>query len=215
MSHTVQVNDTITAIRDEFDIQTAAQATSQFPDAMLERWIDRGYRALFDLLRPRCGLERLGVQTTLTAPSFTLPSDLMHVLGIDVLDGGELVRLEPWAFGERNDFASPTTRPRWRVVSSALVWRPEAPTTSVVLWHIPRPASLAAGGSFDAINGWDDFILYHVGRRIKQRQDYGIQEVEALLRDARERVIAAACAIGDVVQVADVATESAEAYYNG
>lgn len=211
------VDTTLTRIRQEADIETTDQANSVCPDAMLLAWLNDAYRELYELISNETGQERFGISTTLTPPTFALPSDFFRLLGIDEAPLGTTLTGRPFQFAERNRFRF-FNQANFRIDHGALIWAPpdQAPTSSVTLWYVPLPATLAGGGSFDAINGWDTFLILWVKLKVYAKQRYELGDVAAELEAQRRRIRNQAARIGaypDVIE--DVTARSDIYYYNG
>lgn len=219
MAETVQVTDTITRIRSEADIQEP-QASSIATDAELLVWLNAAYRELFDLIA--MSDEYFAKTATVTVSgSFALPSDFYRALGVDTTINGTVRTAQGFNFLERNDQRWSTV-PKWRISNVAgvrsLIWRPTeaTPTTDVTLWYIPTPSALASNGSFDAFNGWDDFVVRYVVREVRDKQEYDVSAISVKLAEARARVSNSAKRIrGYQDSIADTYRAHSYWYYNG
>lgn len=217
MALNVSVATTLTRIRQEADIETSDQANSICPDAMLLAWLNDAYRDMFELIAQETGEERFATAATLTAPTFTLPSDFYRELGIDYAPLGMTISGEQYPFAERNSRPFQTT-PKFRIQNGAIAWTPAnmTPTSSVTLWYIPTPATLASNGSFDSILGWDTYIITYVKLKVYEKQEYDLGTTAALLAKLEARVRRNAARLGAQPEVVgDVRGLAVEAYYNG
>jgi len=212
----VNVTDVIAQIRAEADIQDPS-ATSICTDAELLVWVNKAYKRLYDLIAAEVGQEYFGVTASLAAPTFTLPADFYRALGVDATIDGVPVSCRQFNFLERNDFQW-ALRPRYRIYQGTLIWRPtaSAPTTAVTLWYVPKPATLAGNGAFDAVSGWDDYVVKYVVREVRRKQEYDLGEANALLAEQLRVVQHGASRLRESQdQVADSTNIADEAYYNG
>lgn len=215
MSQSVTVASVISRIRQRADLETADQANSVVTDAELVVVINDGYRELYDLIADAAGHSYFATSATVAAPTFTLPADFYRALGVDLpnfFGTNEPYTAERFTFRERNRrasiaFAAGYVAPTYRIQNGVIAWEPAsaAPSTSVTLWYVPTPAALASGGSFDAVNGWDDYVVAYgvVYCRDKQEED----SRPALLKLARAEARVKANAgriVQDPVAVADV-----------
>ena len=192
MAQSVTVAAVIAQIRSESDTESGNQATSIATDAEILVWLNKGYRRLFDLINAEAGDEYFAKTATLTAPTFALPADFYRDLDLELPTGGVSggpLSIRPFNFADRNDYAFSIT-PRYRIQNGAVAWAPTSakPTTSVTLWYIPTPADLASAGSFDAVNGWDDYVVKFVVREIRRKQEYDLSEADVLLQEAADVV---------------------------
>jgi hypothetical protein len=225
VSQSVTVADTITKIRQQADQETADQANSVITDAELVSVINDGYRALYDILAAEGGVERFATSATLAAPSFTLPAGFYQALGVDFPNfwgTGQALTARRFSFAERNRrsawlMAAGYDVPSYRIQNGAVVWEPAsaAPADSVTLWYIPTPSALASNGSFDAINGCDDFVVAWGVRYCREKQEEDNKSALLKLAQAEQRVRSnAARIVRDPVVVADLRDDCSESFYN-
>lgn len=217
MSQSVSVaSDLLPRIRDEADIETSDQANSVFTDARLTDWVNQAYKALVDLiLEDDVGAESIFATSASVGPSsWAVPSDFYRELGIDYAPYGVTVSADYWAWRDRNRNTLITTNtPAYRIVSGVLTWRPNNPSAAVTLWYIPTPSTL--GSSFNAVNGWDDYVTQWVVRQVKIKQEYPVDEVQGRLNEAAARVRRAARRLAYYRDgVADVRECGDDAFYN-
>lgn len=215
MAHSVTVNDTVARVRNEADIATGDQANSIATDTQIILWLDRAYRRLRHLAAQSAALELFTTYATITTP-WTLPADHYRVLGVDLVVGTDVTPLRAWHFRDRGNFAD-ADPPRWRVVTGVLTFLPSAPASGTVkLYYVPVPTALAAGGSFDAVNGFDDYMVQYAVMMVRKKQEYDISGDLLLLKDAeREFGNEFARMKAESTTLPDVRTESDESYYNG
>lgn len=178
----VTVNDTVSRVRKEADIETADQTKSVCPDAELIEYINHGYRALYDIIVELAGPEYFGKSTTLTSP-YALPSDFYQLIAVDY---GTLP-LRQFAFAQRH-IPYDTASPRFRVQAGSLVFNPSTFAGSVTLWYVPHAATLSAGGSFDSYDGWDTYVIAYAVLKVRQKQEYDTRDAERNLAMAEARV---------------------------
>lgn len=225
MAHSVTVASVRTKIRQQADIETLDEANSVITDDELDSVIDAGFRALYDLIANVAGHEAFATSATLTAPTFALPAGFYRALGVDFPNyygTNQAATAKRFSFAERNRRTSPYVvegfeLPTYRVQNGALAWEPAsaAPSTSVTLWYVPVPATLADGGSFDAVNGWDDYVVAWGVRYCREKQEEDQRPALLKLAQAEQRVKAnAARIVQDPVAVADVRGVSDCAYWN-
>lgn len=225
MSQSVTVAATRTKIRQLADCETLDEANSVVTDAELTSVINDAYRALYDIIANVAGHEYFATSATVSPSSFSVPADFYRALGVDFPNyyGASLpATAKRFTFAERNRRVSPflvngLEFPTYRVQNGALKWEPaaSAPTTAVTLWYVPTPAALASGGSFDAVNGWDDYVVAWGVRYCKEKQEEDSKTALLKLAQAEQRVRAnAARIVQDPVAVADVRGQSDCSYWN-
>lgn len=225
MAQSVTVAATIAKIRQLADLETADQANSIVPDAELVSVINDGYRALVDIIAKESGYEVFATSASLTAPTFALPADFYRALGVDLPNfwgSGQPFSAQRFSFAERNRRAAAPILagydvPTYRIQNGYVVWEPTAaaPTASVTLWYVPTPAALASNGSFDAVNGWDDYVVAWGWRYCQEKQEADTKPALLKLAGAELRVRSSA---GRTVQdprvVADSRGEADDSFYN-
>ena len=226
MSQSVTATATILKARQRADAETADQANSVVTDAELLSVLNDAYRSLYDLIANLAGHEYFATRATLTATAFTLPSDFYRALGVDFPDyfgTNQPYSARRFNFADRNRRASAWVAlgyetPTYRIQNGVLTWEPlsAAPTTSVYLWYVPTPAAIASNGSFDAVNGWDEYVVCYIARYIKQKQEEDEQPILLALAQAQQRVEHnAARIVQDPVVVSDARGCADWEFYNG
>lgn len=225
MSDTRTVAATITAIRQGADLETADQANDFVTDTELVRVINAAYKALYDLIANRAGHEYFATSASCTPSAFTLPSDFYRLLGVDLPNfygTNQPYTARRFAFQERNRRAAAFIAagydvPTYRVQAGKLVWEPAsaAPTSAVTVWYVPVPATLASNGSFDAVNGWDEYVIAWGVRYCKEKGEEDPQSAILRFIEADKRVREnAARIVLDPVVVAAVRDNCDSSYYN-
>lgn len=225
MAQNVTVASLRTRIRQRADVETADQANSIVTTDELDTVINEAYRALYDIIANHAGPHYYATSASVSPSSFTLPADFYRALGVDLPNFWGTSRpysLRRFSFAERNRragalFAAGYDPPTYRIEGGVIRWEPTsaAPTSAVTLWYIPTPAALATGGSFDGVNGWDEFVVCWGVRYVKEKQeeDSGpailkLREAEARVRESAGRIVQ------DPVTVADVRGDCYDSYFN-
>lgn len=225
MAQSVTVASVRTKIRQLADCETLDEANHVITDAELTSVINDAFRSLYDLIANVAGHEYFATSATVTSPAFALPADFYRALGVDFPNyygTNQSATAKRFSFAERNRRNAPFIvegfeQPTYRVQNGALKWEPAsaAPTTSVTLWYVPTPAVLASGGSFDAVNGWDDYVVAWGVRYCREKQEEDEKPALLKLMQAEARVRSnAARIVQDPVAVADVRDHHPSSYYN-
>jgi hypothetical protein len=225
MSQSVTVAATITKIRQRADIETTDVANSVVTDTELVSVVNDAYRMLFDLIAGRAGIEYFATSATVSAATFALPADFYQALGVDLPNfwgSGQPYSLKRFTFAERNRrtnvlLATGYDVPTYRIQNGYIKWEPAsaAPTDNVTLWYVPTPAALASNGSFDAVNGWDDYVVARGVLYCKDKQEEDNQSALLHVVEAEKRVRENASRIvRDPVSVADLRDGCALDYFN-
>jgi hypothetical protein len=220
MAHSLTVNATVARVRNEADIKTGAQADSIATDTEIIEWLDRAYRELVELVASGPGVDLLATSATFTpsAGVYTLPAGVYRVLGIDLVEGTLVTPLTQWNWRDRGRYES-VDPPAWRVTAGGVVsFLPTGPSSGTVrLWYVPVPTTLAAGGSFEAYNGWDDYLVTYAVVEVRAKQEYDTSRAERRLAQLRRRVLTEAARLrAESTTVPERAGSSADSdYYNG
>lgn len=225
MSQSVTVAATITKIRQLADLVTADQANSVIPDSEFVSVINDAYRSLYDIIAASAGPEYFATSATVAPSSFTLPSDFYQALGVDIPNywgTNQALTLSRWNFIERNRRSSAMAvmgydMPTYRIQNGAIAFEPAsaAPTVSVTLWYVPTPAALASNGSFNAVNGWDDYVVAWGVLYAREKQEEPTDDARIKLQLAELRVRNnAGRIVRDPKVVADLRTAPDRYYYN-
>lgn len=217
MSQSVNVTDVLARIRNQADIETSDQANSLFPTTTLTDWLNQAYKSLFDLIcdDTPAAEAHFATSASLTPSSFTLPADFYRELGIDFAPAGITTNANYFEFARRNvNNLITTSYPNYRVRNGALAWSPSAPTVAVTLWYIPTASTLVT--SFNAFNGWDDYVTQWVVRQVKLKQELDIGDTQVRLNEAERRVRRAAKKLASYQDaVADVRGACYDTFFNG
>jgi hypothetical protein len=217
MALTVNVDDTLARIRRESDIETTDQANSICTDADLTDWLNDAYRELYEIVSEVAGQERFGKSATINHTTGALPTDFYRMLGIDWAPDGTTLSAQQFNFGQRNMLRF-FWRPLVRLDGGKLTWEPpeNAPTADYTLRYVPTPVTLAGGGTFDSIAGWDTFCVLWVKLKVRAKQEYPIDEVAAELSRQEARVRRGAARMSDMADTIEDATFAADFwYFNG
>lgn len=226
MSQSVTVASVRTKIRQLADCETLDEANSVITDAELTSVINDAFRALYDIIANVAGHEYFATSATVSPSSWTLPADFYRALGVDFPNyygTNQAATARRFTFAERNRRSAPFAvegyeMPTYRVQNGVLKWEPTtaAPSAAVTLWYVPTPAALASDGSFDAVNGWDEFVVAWGVRWCKEKQEEDFKPALLRLGQAEARVRAnAARIVQDPVAVADVRAYHDSSYWNG
>jgi hypothetical protein len=177
------------------DAETSTQANDFVNDTELNDYLNISYRRLIDMVIDSNGQDLLSpTDVTLTAPTYTLPSDFMHPLSLEKPDGSKFRTLPMFNFHERNFDYSPSF-PAWRIIGTSLRLQP-APTGielgSLRLWYLPTATALTSG-AFQVFGGWDDFLSLDIAVQILIKEDRDSRALQEE-RTRAEKRIRASCA---------------------
>ncbi len=193
-------------------------------DSELVTYINESLSELYDLLVSRYGEdyfakpEPFTIQTTGTEQIYSLPSDFYKALGVDLnLGGKESITLKPFQFQERNRYynsliygwdENAVTRARYRIIGRKL-WIIPNPTgvRTIQVWYVPHAPILENDSDeFDAINGWEQYLIVDVAIKMlmKEESDISAHLLEKQQLEKRIKTMASNRDIGQSSQVSDV-----------
>ncbi len=217
MSQSVVIETVLSRARKLADVETSDQANSIVTDAELLDYANQGYKALYDLICTTVAETYFATSASVGPTTWPMPSDFYRLLDVDYAPGGITISAPQYNFKERNrDMLFPASPyPRWRLESGVLVWKPSAPATAVTVWYIPVASTIAAAGTFNAFNGWDDYVVHWIVREIKTKQEESVQEVSTRLAEAGSRVRrSAARIVSEPDYIADTRGACDATFYN-
>ena len=211
---TVQASDTITRARQYADMETSTPANDFVTDTEFLAYFNISYRRLLDIVIANNGSELVAKRQTLTAPSWTIPTDFYHPIAVEIqTDPNRWVSLPVANFLERNRHTD-QARPAYRIMALSggsplsLVWFPSDTTiTSVRLWYAAVPDLISSVAFYASFGGWDDFVALDMAVQALAKEDRDIGPLSSE-RSRAEKRIAQSCADNAVVtpeKIADVA----------
>lgn len=217
MALTVTVNSMVDRVRKITDTETADQSKSIVSDAEIIEYLNDGYRELYELIADEAGPEMFEATSTLSSPSYSFPSDFYQLIGVDYTPSGASrpISLNALTPGSRNAQVGSTSAPYYRIRAGALTFQPTDFVGSVTLRYVPAAATLAAGGSFNSVDGWDVYVINHAGMQVRRKQEYDVRDFEMAVGRAERRVRRAAARLApDARGILDVRTLPDAYFYN-
>lgn len=185
MSRTTTVGTLKTRVRERAD---CVSDTSFITDAELGRLLDEAYCELVDLLIT-ADIHQTETTSTVTitagVDTYTLPSDMYKLLGVDVRWSTSPARYENvplLGFSERNDYSNLTTSSNgitrasgYRIVAAGIQFIPQPPTGQVYrLSYVPVPTSIAAAvdaTTVDGIAGYEALVVVMAAANIRVKEE--------------------------------------------
>jgi hypothetical protein len=224
------MTDTATASVLMTDIRrlTDTESDANISDAYLLTLVDRSYNKLYRKIATRYAgffdMEYTSINLVVGTRTYALPSDFMHLRGVDIVIGNDRVSLKRIAFGERNIQSNdprviPLRLERMRSNYGYLTQKDNlrieplpSSTEQLILTYVPRPTRISnSSTTFDVIGGFDDFIIYDAAIQVLAKQERDPMVYGQLRADALAMVIETCSPreTGDAIQVRD------EYFYNG
>jgi hypothetical protein len=107
---------------------------------------------------------------------YDLPADFYKLTAVDeAVAAGQGITISRYNFQERNRFQTPSG------------------ARSVKLWYIPvMPSMVLDADTFDGINGWDEYIVVDVARKLLQKEESDTQPLILEKSDLINRINACA-----------------------
>ncbi len=198
MAHTV----TLISLRAQAREQADMANSSFWSDTRLDEAINRSLRTWWSMVA-RAEPERYRATGSITATgaaSYALPSDHLWTMAVEYqassTDFLDIPRLQ---FHERNRFNAGSTSAiaaGYRLVGQTIELKP-SPTTGTYRHLYVTTAPVLGDGtggtvtSFDAVNGWEDWIVFDVAGKMLIKEDSDASQC-AISRDALKKEIMAA-----------------------
>lgn len=184
------MTDTATAsnVMSDIRLHTDTVNDPHITDAFVLSLVDKSYNKLYKQIALQYAgfFDTESTSTTLAVGirTYALPSDFLHLRGVDIVLGGNRVRLRRFAFGDRDRITSdPRFVPFYRydraskyqymVQGNNLRIEPVPDSTEgLVQTYVPRPTRITSSGTtFDVIAGFEDFIVYDASILVLQKQE--------------------------------------------
>lgn len=162
------------------------QAICEFEDAVLE--VQDTYNLKSDTINIVSGTY-----------DYSLPSDFYRLRGVDIYDGTYWYSMKPFNFDTRNDrqVTSGTSTDMVYLIYQNYIRLQPTPgysrTNGLRVWYVPVHTDLSGDSdTYDGVNGWEDFVVYSVGLRIREAEEEDASLMASLLGQARARIQKAA-----------------------
>ena len=191
MAHTVQVDDVVTRIREMSDMENTQFVT----DAEILRRVNQSYRRLYNEIVNTFQDYFTTTDTITTVAStaeYDLPSDFYKLIGIDWQDENRPYSLRRLEYSQRNTRLWPTTRPFGYILRQETVTIYPTPSSveTLTVSYIPVPANLVSGGTFNAHNGWDQYIVEQVSIQLLAKEESSTTELREQFTLTRQDLFA-------------------------
>ena len=143
------------------------------------------------------------ITTDGTNYQYALPTDFFKLLGVDLklaqanTQGTGWITIWRYNFAQRNQYTLPNIQTLWgrtnlkyRLIGSNLSFIPTpAANQTLQLWYAPRFVPLVnAGDSFDAINGWEEWVINHAAMKARVKEESPVDGLQILLAIEEERL---------------------------
>ncbi len=210
MARTRSLQDLVADVRWIADVEGA---TARHTDKKIVRALNQSQQA-FRLMVSIAGhpyyisdeVKSVGAGSNTFTPTST---DIVAVLGLDVLVDSDLIELVEFQFSERNKYPlSQTGRPvMFRYMAEEITIQPTSDADYTFrIWYLPVGTEFtatydgndmitASSSSFDGIAGWEDWLVYDSALRISTR-DAGVNDnfelIQAELGRIERRILAEA-----------------------
>lgn len=175
--------------------------TTFVTDAEVEQWLNDGLRDLYDLLIAARGEDYYAVSAAVTYSAlidgWALPAAFYRAMEVVLYDGStyysapraEVADLARSWNVHANGGASSLADCSYRLTETEieLMPMPAAKTTTVVnLYYLPTLTTVGTGGSFDGINGWEEYAVLSAAIRMLKKE--GTLDIAQALEVERARI---------------------------
>lgn len=211
----VTLTDFIQRCRERADMENSRFIS----DAELTRYINASISELYDLLISSRGESyyiNSSTFTTTTADTYSLPSDFLKLMGVDLVRGtNQAYTLKSFKWQERNKNREPyyfndSLNLRYQIRGASLVLSPVPKGGQVIkIWYVPRFIELVSpSDSFDGINGWEEYIVIDCAIKMKSKEESPVDDLLLAKQQMKERVLQASVNrdSGDPARVVDTET---------
>jgi hypothetical protein len=215
--NTVLVSNLITGARQRADML----ATQFVTDAEVLALLDNSYRKFYNEVINKYQNYFVSEQNVTLVPNqedYDLPSDLLKVLGVDVLSGGKSFTMMPWSLNERNRLITGWVgRPIRYILKGSKIKLTPTPTTTdtVKIYYVPAPAELTSGSSVEVFNGFDEYIMIDTAIMLKQKEEADVQVLLIQKQELKQLIFdtMAGRDAGFPEKVTDIARLNDQAWY--
>lgn len=179
MAQTVAVSDVITRIREMADMENTQFVT----DAEILRRLNQSYRRLYNEIVSNY-IDYFVTSDTITTvvdqDDYSLPSDFYKLVGVDVEDDNQTYQLKRYNFSERNRKSWAYSSPLGYILYADKLRIIPTPSSvqTLTVWYIPSVADLTSVDSFNAYNGWDQFVVEDVAVQLLAKEESDTTQLE-------------------------------------
>lgn len=198
MTRTYTVAELISRCRTKGNYESSNRLT----DAKWIQVIEEAYGDLRDELISKFGEDYFTKRTTgnfvVDQENYSLPSDFLKLLGVDVKYGGEWRQIHRLNLHERNAFQNGATwgawadhsRYRYRIEGSEILIQPiPAATDEYRLIYIPMaPKISGTSDTIEGFNGWERLIVLYALREMKRSQNEPLSDIVAAIETAERKL---------------------------
>lgn len=210
MSNTVNRADLRELVYERADIDPA-----YFPPDECNRAINVALGALHLFVtsaNPDYFVKKKSLAITATEDGTDLPSDVFQVRRVDVSDGGDYRRLEPFKLddlGGAQTLTGTSTRPQFQIMGRKIFMDDSSWAGTVRLWYVPEPWELNRDGDVVPFpRAWCNFIILHVAEQYAQKAGEDPSVLMAQMRETKKLIISSVRQLrGQPVQARNIYAE--------
>tara|TARA_R100000951_G_scaffold76179_2_gene64253 strand:- start:13272 stop:13964 length:693 start_codon:yes stop_codon:yes gene_type:complete len=178
-----------------------------FPDAEVNDYINSGLGELHDILVSKFEDYYVSSATFSLAngtSTYSLAgigiSDLYKILGVDIIQGSDTIRVPRYSFTERNVFSSNSAlhggrgfaHYRYNLNGTNITFTPEPNSTdSVKIWYVPSCTKLASDGA--TVDGsielnWEEYAVVFAALKMRTKEETSTTSLERELGRLTARI---------------------------
>lgn len=218
MTDTATASVIMTKIRQHTDTENDANISDAFLLTLVDTSYNKLYRNIATQYEGFFDVEDSSKSLIVGQRTYALAADFMHLRGVDIVVGGDRIKLSRFSFGERG---RRTNDPRFIPVRLERIRSNYAymtqkdnlridplpnTTEQLIMTYVPRPTRITnSADTFDVIAGFEDFIVYDAGVTVLTKQERDPSAMAAMRQDALNLVIKTVSPreTGDPIQVRD------------
>jgi hypothetical protein len=193
MAQVVTVASVIERIREASEMEN----TQFITDAELVRRVNQSYKRLYNEIVNT--FEDYFVKTepivgVADITDYAVPADFYKLLYLVTTDSGITYQLNKIQLHEvatqSNNITATTPRNYILIQGNIRILRAPAAGQLFTLYYVPTAAELAAGSSFDAVNGWDQYIVEQVAIQCLAKEESDTSDLRADFERTRQDLFA-------------------------
>lgn len=175
-------------------------ASAFVTDAEAEQWLNDGLRDLYDLLVAARGEDYYAITASVSYSAlidgWALPADFYRMLELVAYDGSQYVSVPRGELANRagalniaQNSGGSIHNTEYLLLDGEITLQPVPSNKTAVslrLYYLPAMTTVGSGGSFDGINGWEEYAVLSAAIRMLEKE--GTLDIAQALEVERARL---------------------------